>query len=122
MCLYISRTHSKAIKTRKDRTVYKALGLGVSLNMSPVFGFEYKPNTLVQSDLGKPTIDDNDQHLFVIHQGLHAYRNLSFARSATFCDEKIVAMTIPKGSMVYIGIDGDIVSNALQTGSLEAIS
>lgn len=62
----------------------------------------------------------NDEYCLQIHQGLHAfvYKTCKGIKEYMYlhkqdCKSKAIKMTIPKGSIYYLGTNGDIVTNNL---------
>lgn len=122
MCLSIIKSDTKRHTATSPIAVYKVID--AVNNRSPFQGFMYEPNEQVKVRMRKDTKKDYvvDSHNFRPNQvsiGFHAFRSLRGATAFSRSDEKVALMTIPEGAHYYIGDADDIVSDTLDTGTLE---
>ena len=110
MCLYV-KSGSKMRVAREPITVYKVIRFD---NTSVVRGFQYKPNTLYRLRRALKVIK-YDEYL-EINAGFHSYTYKSYQNG-----KKLVEFTIPKGAKYYVGMNSQIVSTSIRSGSLEAM-
>ena len=117
MCLYIDNDLHPINKHRiaeRDIVVYKALdaihetgGISPYMRATWLFG-EQKIVRIGKAKTRKGC--DND--IYLIHKGLHSCNTKLKARCHGLPDNLCPAI-IPKGSKLFFGTNGDIVSNAL---------
>lgn len=123
MCLYINGWYHKDFKPvilSEDLQVWKCLRR--SNNTSPLMGFKYTPGETYDQELKAIERDDG----FVVTEGFHAYlRSLDAEWSRCAFDRQycadihsVRAFTIPAGSYVFLGEEGDIVSNHIKMDPL----
>lgn len=120
MCL---RTYeSKPTVLDKEQMVFKVIR---RTNDSMYQRMPYSPHTLYY--LGKPLeLLGSNKEKFYVNEGFHAYVDKphaiqEVANAVTEREDlKIVICFFPKGSNVYHGIRGDIVSDTMMTGNLDA--
>lgn len=126
----LSTFESEPTTTTEPMVVYKIIGVD---NRSQWHDFQYEPNQTYRID-GGLKIDNqeeleefNDPPPAIISRGFHAYTvNGAITRvwhgCLARCMSKMVAFTIPCGSKVFHGQYGDIVSDCIVAGDLNAIS
>lgn len=131
MCLFIK---SGPHITKTNKIVFKILYNPTKshplftnknyLGESPYMYYTYFKDTIYTSRLFIYTESPIRKQ---IYQGLHAYTSLKNAKKySTFINlnhsikhYKIIKMTIPEGTLYYLGQDGDIVSEILFSGTPE---
>lgn len=120
MCLYTKQILPKVAK--KDIVVYKVLDHNM---FSPYYGLSYLLNRKITSKLMRyDHVWNPSTQIFIVEEGLHAYtkRRVAYVKQhylnkvdgedflTTYSVYKAI---IPKGSKYYIGLNGDIASDAL---------
>ena len=118
MCLTIDKSHKflwlyKAKKAKEPIKVYKIL---TDTNTSPFQYHTYKFGFNYPNELSKRFVKTR-----VISRGfLHAYQSHELAKENQFMFNiaailvRIVEMTIPKGSLYFVGNDGTICASCLK--------
>lgn len=137
MCLDTNR--KVVFRAKEDITVVKILNKD---NTSPYKYFGYQPGmhyTLDEALEAKKSVFYYSEGRYYVERGYHAFvlSEVEISRSCSdivvipvrksnnswsFFDSKIVVMTVPKGARYYLGVNGDIASDQLVTGSLKGIS
>lgn len=119
MCLRIDKSHKflwlyKAKKAKRPITVYKLLTI---TNKTPVryceykFGFNY-PNEPSKRFIKTETITSGFLHAYKSYE--LAEREENYYRIILGMTVRIVEMTIPKGSLYFVGNDGTICASCLK--------
>jgi len=118
MCLRIDKSHKflwlyKAKKAKRPITVYKLLTI---VNTTPFRSYRYKFGYNYPEELSKRFVKTE-----TIESGfLHVYKSRELAEKYSCylrmmeMSIKIVEMTIPKGSLYFIGNDGTICASCLK--------
>lgn len=118
MCLTISRSHKflgwyRAKRARRPITVYKILTI---VNTTPFRSYGYKFGFNYPEELSKRFVKTE-----TIESGfLHAYKSRKLAEKYIWylrlleTPTKIVEMTIPKGSLYFVGDDATICASCLK--------
>lgn len=132
MCLYVHPDHKEVRMAEKDIHVWKIISIS---NESAYLHFKYTKNTTYKTAMkAYPSFVSEKVK---VDEGFHAYLwkprinhhsvfpVFSVAGNIPFVDShgeyKIVEFIIPEGALYYEGLHGDIVSNKITSGSLEAI-
>jgi len=87
----------------EDMTVFKCVHTDGKAEYQK---FWYDPNTLYKKRKLRPTKEA------VYGAGFHAYTS---SPVRVYKNRMVIMATIPKGSTVFFGVDGDVVTNALKT-------
>jgi len=123
MCLVVSSNHRCVngkfvpVAATKDLLVFKIVRLNEIdplHSYSQFCNFQYAANTLYKKRKLRPVKE------VVFGAGFHAYLCRPYAYHCSY-GTKRVEFIIPAGSTVFFGTDGDIVSNQIKSGNLEAI-
>lgn len=135
MCLTINNSmhpNFKAHTVKSDMTVYKLL---LHNDTSKYQGFKYVPHR-EYGEISFRLIPWGHAVMgyggYMIEQGWHGFDGLEWATLAKknhdeyyhtsgFMSAKIVEFIIPKGSLYFIGQNGDIVANRIKSGNLREI-
>ena len=118
MCLTIDKSHKflwlyKAKKAKRPITVYKVL---TSINTSPYVEYKYKSGFNYPEKQSKRFVKTR----MITCGFLHAYKSIELAEEDVLflqiIDSRVrtVKMTIPKGSLYFIGNDGTICASCLK--------
>ena len=119
MCLNIDfKIHAPRAHTAKKRiTVFKVISRD---DVSMVRSFRYSPHREYRCSM---SID----HSARVHEGFHAFLRYGTAERVSRRGwgpmagdwAKVVEFHIPKGAEYFIGLNGDVVSNKIVSGSLK---
>lgn len=120
MCLVIDKSHKflwryKAKRAKRPITVYKILKF---TNYSPFLSYQYHTGLNYPKVIGPRLLKDN----FIRSGYLHAYQSLSKAEQMAYRFSrhngieflKVIEMTIPEGSLYFIGCYGEICASCLK--------
>lgn len=123
MCLCIDKRHPNLIEAKRSITVYKLLYRDEDGSYkSVVQDFLYEPYQIVKSLIKVRSYFCDQSQGGYVTTGLHAYRSLKHAMDSYLWNAQgnnvIVKMIIPKGAHYYIGTNGDIVSDTLDTADM----
>lgn len=123
MCLYVAKSdNGKPFVAKKDILVWKVINK--ANNRSYFKQFEYKQFTTHKTNIRKKVITKYDDA--TINKGFHSFITRKVARAEGQCcywysvPTKVVKMWIPKGSLYYIGVHQDLVSDLITTGDLKS--
>ena len=134
MCLRInSAIHKRRfgkyipIKTRKNLEVYKFIKADwhkkvIQMINSAIQNYTYLINNIYNTKFSIEGRYDNE-----VHSGYHSYIHRAIAKSHLSCYSEIynsnglAICIIPKGSKIYLGTDGDIVSNKIKIIGVEKL-
>ena len=97
----------------KDIVAYKVLN---AFMCSPYRGFSWELNKLVETKLGRNTFNidstNNKPWILEINRGLHAYRDMGWAKYKRGWLAGVYKVVIPKGAEYFIN-ENEIVANRM---------
>lgn len=121
MCLTVANGNLEPLIAKEDIIVFKIGTAGVEYKFFNLFkkywfrpevysSFEYVRNKKNPKVELKPVKESNR---YVIYEGYHAYTSYSRAYNMKCGNSIIARFKIPKGSLYYKGINGDVASNQI---------
>ena len=114
MCLH---TTSERKTATKPITVWKV----VTKNNTSIYrGKQYHPGETVTVPRMKKAAKEGSEVYIGLHAGLTKH-SIMFRYWCEPEDRKVVCMTIPVGAHYYLGNDGEIASDMLETGTMKAL-
>lgn len=119
MCLTVSRFFTNRYVATQPMAVFKIITLG---NLSACVRFQYVPNRLYTIDNTLRAVPSASGTEMVADEGFHAWWSHVPFPMYKFFTVKVVKFTILIGAHFYIGTNHEIVSDAIESGTLESVA